>query len=387
MFGFQRTMDLIWAFADSRGRGFLLGATAGRTTLNGEGLQHQDGHSLLLASSVPNVLPYDPAFAYEVAVIVEDGLHRMYEEGQDVFYYLTVYNENYEMPAMPEGARDGILEGLYLFRPAPSGSLRAQILGSGPSLQAALAAQEILAERYDVAADVWSATSYTMLRREALDCERYNREHPEETPHVPRVTQILESAEGPVVAVTDWMKAVPDQISRWVPGRFHTLGTDGFGRSDTREALRRYFRVDAENVVAAVLAQLSADGKIPPREVSVARQELGLDGGPSSSEPEEDPEPEPEPAVEPRDARQPSGEIPSHDRRTRELPAPDFARDRPTRETETPRSASERPTAEMPAPDASERPSGETPAPTKRADSSESGPHGREEEEQWTVIE
>jgi pyruvate dehydrogenase E1 component len=191
---------------------------------------------------------------------------------------VTLYNENYRMPPMPDGAEQGILRGLYRFRSAPSPRAhRVQLLGSGPMLRAALRAQEILAEKYDVAADVWSATSYTLLRREALDCERFNREHPEETPRVPLVTRILREAEGPVIATSDWLKAVPDQIARWVPGRFHSLGTDGFGRSDTREALRRHFRIDAENVVAAALAQLAAVGRIPRRDVARARAELGLE--------------------------------------------------------------------------------------------------------------
>jgi pyruvate dehydrogenase E1 component len=277
MFGFQRTMDQIWAFSDCRGRGFLMGATAGRTTLAGEGLQHDDGHSHLLATAVPTVEAYDPAFAYELAVIVRDGLHRMYGEGEDIFYYITLYNENYAMPPMAEGLRQSILEGLYLFRAAPEPrSFRAQLLGSGPILKCALRAQEILAERYDVAADVWSATSYTRLRREALDCERYNRENPDSTPRTPRVTTLLKSTEGPIVAASDWVKAVPDQIARWVPGAYHSLGTDGFGRSDTRAALRRFFRIDAENIVAATLARLASEGKIPVSKVVEARQDLGL---------------------------------------------------------------------------------------------------------------
>jgi pyruvate dehydrogenase E1 component len=285
MFGFQRTMDQIWAVADQRGRGFLLGATAGRTTLTGEGLQHDDGHSLLLASAVPTVLPYDPAFAYEMAVIVRDGLRRMYVEGEDIVYYITLYNENYRMPPAPEDVEDGVLRGLYRLRPAPEPRAhRVQLLGSGPILRSALRAQEVLAERYDVAADVWSATSYTLLRREALDCERFNREHPEETPREPLVGRLLRDAEGPVIAASDWMKAVPDQIARWVPGRFHSLGTDGFGKSDTREALRRHFRIDAENIVAAALAQLAAVGRIPRRDVARARDELGLEQEARASE-------------------------------------------------------------------------------------------------------
>jgi len=287
MFGFQRTMDQIWAFGDARGRGFLMGATAGRTTLTGEGLQHDDGHSHLLASAVPNVRPYDPAFAYEMAAIVQDGLRRMFHDGEDVFYYVTIYNENYPMPPMPEGARDGILEGLYRYRPAPEPRAhRAQILGSGPILRCALEAQEILAGRYDVAADVWSATSYTLLRREALECERANREHPEADPRVPRVTRILQGAEGPVVAASDWLKAVPDQIARWVPNRFHSLGTDGFGLSDTRAALRRHFRIDAASIVAAVLGQLAIDGRVSRSDVARAREELGLGPDPRSPAPD-----------------------------------------------------------------------------------------------------
>jgi pyruvate dehydrogenase E1 component len=278
MFGFQRTMDQIWAFADMRGRGFLLGATAGRTTLTGEGLQHDDGHSLLLASAVPTVQPYDPAFAYEVAVVIQDGLRRMYSEGEDVFYYVTVYNENYAMPPMPDGAREGVLRGLYRYRAStsPSGP-RVQLFGSGPILRCVLEAQEILGDRYGVAADAWSATSYTLLRREALDCEQFNREHPDREPRVPLVTRLLEGADGPVIAASDWVKAVPDQITRWVPGGLESLGTDGFGRSDTREALRRHFRIDAASIVVAALARLARDGKIARGTAAQAASELGID--------------------------------------------------------------------------------------------------------------
>jgi pyruvate dehydrogenase E1 component len=281
MFGFQRTMDQIWAFADMRGRGFLMGATAGRTTLTGEGLQHDDGHSLLLASAVPNVQPYDPAFAYELAIIVQDGLRRMYAEGQDIFYYVTLYNENYTMPPVPDGARDGVLRGLYLYRRSdlPAGP-RAQLFGSGPILRWGLEAQEILGARYGVDADVWSATSYTLLRREALDCERFNHENPGQEPRVPLVTRLLEGADGPVIAASDWVKAVPDQIARWVPGGMHSLGTDGFGRSDTRAALRRHFRIDAASIVTATLARLARDGKIARSVAVEARAELGLDAQP-----------------------------------------------------------------------------------------------------------
>ncbi len=280
MFGFQRVGDLIWAAADARCRGFLLGATAGRTTLNGEGLQHEDGHSHLLASAVPSCLSYDPAFAYEVAVILQEGMRRMYEAGEDVFYYLTLYNENYPMPPMPEGTREGILKGLYLFRSA-AGSLkgkpRAQILGSGSILCEALRAQEILAEKFGVAADVWSATSYVELRREALSCERANRLHPGEAPRVPYVTQALGKADGPVVAASDFMKSVPDMIARWAGRDFTALGTDGFGRSDTREALRRYFEVDAEHIAFAVLTALVRAGQVKSEAARKAAKELGID--------------------------------------------------------------------------------------------------------------
>jgi pyruvate dehydrogenase E1 component len=277
MFGFQRTGDLIWAFGDARGRGFLLGATAGRTTLNGEGLQHQDGHSHVLASTVPNVLAYDPAFAYEVATIVREGLRRMYVKGEDVFYYLSLFNQDYPMPKMPDGVEEGILRGIYRFRPAgKTATHRAQLFGSGPILLQALRAQEML-EKYDVAADVWSVTSYQQLRNEALEAERWNRLHPAEKARVPYVTRALGDAPGPVVAVSDWMKALPDMVGRWIPRSFTPLGTDGFGRSDTREALRRHFETDAEHIVVATLSALAREGKIPPDVAAKAIQELKLD--------------------------------------------------------------------------------------------------------------
>jgi len=286
MFGFQRIGDQIWAFGDMRGRGFLLGATAGRTTLNGEGLQHEDGHSLLHASTVPNVRAYDPAFAYEVSVIIQDGLDRMFAKGEDTFYYLTLYNENTVMPAMPEGTASGILDGLYRYRAAPAGpGPRVHLLGSGPILLQALAAQEILAERYGVRADAWSATSYTQLRREALATERWNRLHPASPPRVPYVTRVLKGAEGPVVASSDWMKSVNDMPARWIPNRFTALGTDGFGRSDTRDALRRHFEIDAESIVVATLHSLSQDGRVKPETVAQAIREYGID--PESVDPSE----------------------------------------------------------------------------------------------------
>lgn len=278
MFGFQRIADSIWAFADARGRGFLCGATAGRTTLQGEGLQHNDGHSLLVASTVPSCLAYDPAFAYEVATIVEDGLARMTDGREDVFYYLSLYNETYPMPPMPAGSREGILKGLYRFAAGPEkGRARAQLLGSGTILREALRAQAILAEQYDVAADVWSATSYGELRREALAVERWNRLHPEDPPRTPYVAHALAGAEGPVVAATDFMKAIPHMIVPWAGRSFVALGTDGFGRSDTRAALRRFFEVDAENIVVATLAALAREGKVGPREVTAAIKKFELD--------------------------------------------------------------------------------------------------------------
>ncbi len=288
MFGFQRTGDEFWAFADARGRGFLLGATAGRTTLNGEGLQHEDGHSLLLASVVPTIRVYDPAFAYETAVIVRDGIARMYgEQPEDVFYYLTLYNENYAMPPRPESVTDeDILRGLYRFREAPRvkggngrAPLRATLLGGGSIMQQALRAQEVLAER-GVAAEVWSAPSYQLLRNEALEVDRWNRLHPQEAPRSPLVTELLrESAEqGPIIAASDYITAWPDLVARWVPGGWwRSLGTDGFGRSDTREALRRFFEVDAEHISAAALAELARCGRIEPRKAQKAIDELGLD--------------------------------------------------------------------------------------------------------------
>ncbi len=276
MFGFQRTMDQIWAFGDARGRGFLMGATAGRTTLNGEGLQHEDGHSHLLASAVPNVRAYDPAFAYETSVIVQDGLRRMLEAGEDVFYYITLYNENYPMPAMPAGVEDGIVRGLYLFKQGAEGRRRVQLLGSGPILLHALRAQEILQDRYDVAADVWSVTSYQLLRNDALETERWNRLHPDQRPRRSYVSEQL-GGRGPVIAASDFMKAVPDQIARWAGQPFLPLGTDGFGRSDTREALRRHFEVDAEHITVAALHTLAQCEQYSPADVAAAIREHGID--------------------------------------------------------------------------------------------------------------
>jgi pyruvate dehydrogenase E1 component len=265
MFGFQRTGDQMWAFADQLGRGFLLGATAGRTTLNGEGLQHQDGHSLLLAATNPAVVAYDPAFGYEVAFIVEDGLRRMYgEPGEDVFYYLTVYNEPYPQPAAPEleGLREGVLRGLYRCSEAGGDGPRAQVLASGVTVRLAMDAQRLLRDDWGVAADVWSVTSWNELRRDAVACEEANLLSPGGEQRTPYVTQALTGAPGPFVAVSDFMRAVPDLVSRWVPGDWTSLGTDGFGRSDTRAALRRHFRVDPESIAVAVLTELARRGEV-----------------------------------------------------------------------------------------------------------------------------
>jgi pyruvate dehydrogenase E1 component len=284
MFGFQRVGDMIWAFGDVRGRGFLMGATAGRTTLTGEGLQHDDGHSLVLASTVPNLRAYDPAFAYETAAIVKDGIARMFcgPHPEDIFYYLTLYNENFVMPAAPARPTaeldEQIVRGIYRFAGAPDGpSRRATILFSGTGSQAALEAQGLLAAHHDVGAELWSVTSYKALREEALGVERYNRLHPHQPPGTPYVTSALASAEGPIVAVTDYMKMVPDQVARWIPGHFTPLGTDGFGRSDTRAALRRHFETDAAHVVVAVLDGLRACGDGKPEEVADAIAMYGID--------------------------------------------------------------------------------------------------------------
>jgi len=279
MFGFQRVGDLIWSFGDQRGRGFLLGATAGRTTLTGEGLQHCDGQSHVLASTVPNCRAYDPAFAYEMAVIVRDGIGRMYgDQPEDCFYYLTLYNENYVMPPMPAGVEDGVVRGLYRYAAAPGERAhRAQLLGSGTALRAVLAAQRLLYEEHDVAADVWSATSYKLLREDALAAERWSRLHPTEQSRVPYVSEHLGATEGPIVAVTDFMKAVPEQVARFVPRPFVPLGTDGYGLSDTRDALRRYFEVDAAHVVIATLDALAAQGDIKGDAVAEAIRRYEID--------------------------------------------------------------------------------------------------------------
>ncbi|MEP6662884.1 MAG: pyruvate dehydrogenase (acetyl-transferring), homodimeric type, partial [Verrucomicrobiota bacterium] len=258
-------------------KGFMLGATYGRTTLNGEGLQHEDGHSLLMASTVPNLMAYDPAFDFETAVIVHDGLKRMYEQGEEIFYYVTLYNEDYQMPAMPEGVEEGILKGLYKFKSGDNNKKhKAQIFGSGAIIRSALKAQEILAERYDVSADVWSATNYKSLRNDALKTERWNMLHPTAPMKKSYVETLLEKETGPFIAVSDCMKIVPEQIARWVPGGMTILGTDGFGRSDTRANLRRFFEVDAESAVIATLWALAKEGTIEKQIVASAISDLGV---------------------------------------------------------------------------------------------------------------
>jgi pyruvate dehydrogenase E1 component len=281
MFGFQRVGDLAWAAGDMRCRGFLLGGTAGRTTLNGEGLQHEDGHSHLIASTIPNCISYDPTFAYELAVIIRDGLRRMYEEQEDVYYYVTVMNENYPHPEMPAGAEDGILKGMYLFREgSPAGKTdtqrRVQLLGSGTILREVIAAAEILENEYGVNADIWSVTSFNELRREALDATRWNLLHPAAPARLSYVGACLNGRPGPVVAATDYMKVFADQIREFVPGRYKVLGTDGFGRSDTRERLRRFFEVDRYYVTVAALKALAEEGSIAAETVEQAIVKFGI---------------------------------------------------------------------------------------------------------------
>ena len=276
MFGFQRIGDFAWAFADSRGKGFLCGATAGRTTLAGEGLQHQDGHSQVLASTIPTCAAYDPAFAYEAALIVQDGMRRMYREQENLFYYITLYNENYVQPPMPEGVEEGVIKGIYRLK-AANGKAKVHLFGSGPMVNEALRAQRILAEQYKVQADVWSVTSYNELRREALRVERWNRLHPAEPEQKPYIQQVMEGTDGPIIASTDYMKIVSDQLAPWLGGRLVSLGTDGFGRSDNREYLRRHFEINAESIVAATLSRLARDGKFAAKKAAQALVDLGID--------------------------------------------------------------------------------------------------------------
>ena len=281
MFGFQRTGDQMWAFGDARGRGFLMGATAGRTTLAGEGLQHDDGHSQILASTIPNIRAYDPAYAYELAAIVRDGIERMYVKGEDVYYYITLYNENYPQPPKPKGIDEGIVRGIYRLAAAPAlgkTAQRTRLVGSGAILQQVVAAQALLAEKFGIAAEVYSAPSFQLLRRDALEADRWNRLHPDaRKPRVPYVSQVLPADGRPIVAASDWMKAWPDMVARWLPDYYLSLGTDGFGRSDTREALRGLFEIDAAHVAAATLVALARCGDIPATKAARAIRELGID--------------------------------------------------------------------------------------------------------------
>jgi pyruvate dehydrogenase E1 component len=283
MFGFQRTGDQMWAFGDARGRGFLMGATAGRTTLHGEGLQHDDGHTQILASTIPNIRAYDPAFAYELAAVIRDGIERMHgPKPEDVFYYLTIYNENYVQPARPEGVTDEqILRGIYRFADAPDlgrDANPARLVGSGSILGQVLAARDLLAEKFGVAAEVFSAPSFPLLRRDAIEAERWNRLHPDaKNPRVPYVSTVLTPDGGPIVAATDWLKALPDMVARWLPPQYLALGTDGFGRSDTRENLRALFEIDPPHIAAATMVALARCGAMPAARATKAIRELGID--------------------------------------------------------------------------------------------------------------
>jgi pyruvate dehydrogenase E1 component len=272
--------DLIWAAGDARCRGFLIGGTAGRTTLFGEGLQHQDGHSHLFASAYPTVRPYEPSFAYEIPAIVLDGMRRMYQEGETAMYYITIQNENHEMPSMPEGASvEDICRGLYHYasRDAGEDAPRVQLFGSGTIMFEVLRAQEILAEQYEVASDVWSATSYCKLRRDALEAERWSRLHPDESPRQSYLEETLADVEGPFMAASDWVRGVPEQIDRWVPGGLTALGTDGFGRSDAASDLRRFFEVDAESIVLTALHRLALEDRFDREALSQAIEDLNID--------------------------------------------------------------------------------------------------------------
>jgi pyruvate dehydrogenase E1 component len=283
MFGFQRVGDQIWCAADSRARGFLLGATAGRTTLNGEGLQHQDGHSLLVSTTVPNCIAYDPAFAYELGVIVKEGLRRMYENNEDLFYYITLYNENYPMPSIPKNCEKGIIRGIYKFKSIKGANIR--LVGSGSIMQQILKASKIL-EGFGLKSEIWSATSFGSLRRNALSCERWNLLNPMKKPKVPYVTTVLGKNEMITVVATDHMKAVPDMIEQWVPGKYVSLGTDGFGRSDTRENLRKFFEMNAEHIAAAAISTLLSEGKIS--QVKADKALKTLDINPDAKDPSRD---------------------------------------------------------------------------------------------------
>ena len=279
MFGFQRIGDLAWAAGDMQARGFLIGATAGRTTLAGEGLQHQDGHGLIVASTIPNCVAYDPCFAYELAVIIHDGMHRMVQQQENVYYYITSMNENYTMPAMPKGAEKGIIKGMYPFSKdkAKKGEHKVQLFGSGTILREVIEAAELLKKDWKVSADVWSITSYNELAREAVDCERWNMLNPGKKARVPYITQQLKDCEGPVISSSDYIRTVSNQVRQYVPATYTVLGTDGFGRSDTRKNLRRHFEVNSHYVTVAALKTLADEGIIPASKVSDAIKKYGID--------------------------------------------------------------------------------------------------------------
>jgi len=276
IFGFQRVGDLAWAAGDMRARGFMLGGTAGRTTLNGEGLQHEDGHSHVQAGLIPNCISYDPTFAFELAVILQDGLRRMYVEQEDVYYYITLMNENYTHPAMPTGAEEGILKGMYLLRETEPAEIKVQLMGSGTILREVIAAADLLRNDFGISADIWSATSFNLLRREGLEVERWNQLHPTEEARQPYVTQVLQGRVGPVIAATDYVRNYADQIRAFVPSRYVVLGTDGYGRSDSRAQLRKFFEVDRYHVVVAALSALAKEGKIDTQRVADAITRYGI---------------------------------------------------------------------------------------------------------------
>jgi pyruvate dehydrogenase E1 component len=284
MFGFQRVADLIWAAADMRSKGFLMGATSGRTTLNGEGLQHQDGHSHLISATVPNCISYDPTFGYELAVIINDGLKRMYADDESVFYYITLLNENYAHPPIPKGVEEGIRRGMYQLEPGAKKSAKAkptkpkvQLLGSGSILREVIAAADLLESDFGVDSDLWSVPSFTELRRDGIEIERWNRLHPTAKRKISYVEECLEGHEGPVVASTDFMRSFADQIRQFVPGRYLTLGTDGFGRSDTRASLRGFFEIDRYHVTVAALMALADEGTVPAKQVADAIKKYDID--------------------------------------------------------------------------------------------------------------
>ena len=278
MFGFQRVMDLIWAAGDSQARGFLIGATSGRTTLAGEGLQHQDGHSHLLASTIPNCISYDPTFAYELAVIFQDGLRRMHDKQENIFYYLTTMNENYPHPEMPKGSEEGILKGMYLFKEFHNkGKITVQLLGSGTILREMISAAKILSEEYNIDSDVWSVTSFNELRKDGMTVERRNLLNPEQKPEKPYIEECISKRDGPIIAASDYMRSFVDQVRPYVSKPFYSFGTDGYGRSDSRKKLRKFFEVDKEHIVAYTLSALAKEQLVPSTYANKAIKKYKID--------------------------------------------------------------------------------------------------------------